>query len=562
MDYILTELDRLVTRTLSEWDHISTALFILSISSVIYFTIYTRAPDIHPLFLERQSQASPIRQKGESAIFRSYSTPHGTELSTGLNIRSLGESKWAHGKDGDLRDIWKKAISGSQDTTGKNAGKIAKLLTLQGTSDLIEHDLDEITRQINIIGRYLKNHQSKRVAIYLPNSVEFIASLFACAFFELTAILLQYDQYPTVLLSQLEKSKADTVLAASGSFPFEIILKGNLALKHLVFVVDEGSKHIDWKEDPVGLSDNFEISTWHEIVRLPLSSSEASLPYDNSVELKRIIVFTAEEMVEFTQANIIAGIAGQLASIPATQIFTPSDLFLPINCLSAIHPLTLTLSALFSNADIALTAVASHSPSLTIAARGIAPTIIAASSASMIKFHDEIKQEISTPLFKFIHRLETRCLTRKGYMPTTSFLSSFFSNIYPKIGNTPGKLRLIYISSLAGVDKPISSSILSDLRIFTKSRIIYALTAPRVAGAVSQTGIFDYRVCKKPGMAHFGAPVTSLELYFQDRGEYKTTDITSCGEIVATGPAVEGGKAKLGVVGKMNHDSTLSLLEI
>ncbi|POS88033.1 hypothetical protein EPUL_000641, partial [Erysiphe pulchra] len=562
MDYFLTKVDKLVTGTLSEWDRLSTTLFILSICSIVYFIIYTREPDTHPLFLERQTQASPVRQKGESAIFRSHSAPHGTALISGLNIRNPGDSKWTHGKDGDLRDIWKRAITGAQDRLGNDLGKTGKLFTLQGTSEVIEHDLNEITKQISSIGHYLKKNQSKRVAIYLPNSVEFLASLFACAFHESIAILLKYDQSPTSLLSQLERAKADTVITASGSFPFDLILEQYSELKQLVFVVDEGSKHIDWKEVPVGLNNDLNISTWHEIVQSRESSTEAKfLSYDSSTDLKPVIVFTAEEMVEFTQENIIAGIAGQLTSVPSSQIFTPSDLFLPIDCLSAIYPLTLTLAALFSNADIALTAVASHSPSLTTAVRGISPTVIAASSTTMIRFHDETKKELSSPLYSLVHWLEERCLTRKGYMPTASVLSSVFKNLYPIIGNAPGKLRLIYISSLVGVDKPISSLILSDLRIFIKSRIIYALTAPQVAGAVSQTGVFDYRLGELPNMAHFGAPVTSLELYFQDKGEYRNTDFASCGEIIVNGPAVVGGKARLRVVGMMNRDLTLRLLE-
>lgn len=562
MDYLLTEVDRLVTSTLSEWDRLSTALFILSISSVVYFTIYTREPDIHPLFLQRQTQASPIRQEGESAIFRSHSAPHGTALCSGLNIRNPGESKWTYGKDGDLRDIWKKAKNGAQDRLGNELGKIGRLFTLQGTSEVIEHDFDEITNQIISIGQYLKKNQCKRVAIYLPNSIEFLASLFACVFHESTAILLKYDQPPTSLFSQLERAKVDTIITASGSFPFDSILENYSELRQLVFVVDEGSKHIDWKEVPVGLNSNLNITTWHEIVNSQeLSTGANFLSYDSSTDLKPVIVFTAEEMVEFTQANIIAGIAGQLTSVPASQVFTPSDLFLPVDCLSAIYPLTLTLSALFSNADIALTAVASHSPSLTLAARGIAPTVIAASSTTMIRFYDETKQELSSPLYSLVHWVEERCLTRNGYMPTASVFSTVFKYLYPVIGNVPGNLRLIYISSLAGVDKPISSSILSELRIFTKARIIYALTAPRVAGAVSQTGVFDYRLGELPNMAHFGSPVTSLELYFQDKGECRNTDLASCGEIIVNGPAVIGGKAKLGVMGMMNHDFTLRLLE-
>ena len=68
------------------------------------------------------------------------------------------------------------------------------------------------------------------------------------------------------------------------------------------------------------------------------------------------------------------------------------------------------------------------------------------------------------------------------------------------------------------------------LRIFTGARVVYALTAARVAGAVTQTQFFDYRV-DDAGKGHFGAPLTSAEIYLKDMGSLKTTDDKSEGEV-------------------------------
>jgi hypothetical protein len=62
---------------------------------------------------------------------------------------------------------------------------------------------------------------------------------------------------------------------------------------------------------------------------------------------------------------------------------------------------------------------------------------------------------------------------------------------------------------------------------------VYALTAARVAGAVAQTNVFDYR---KDGGArnkhsHFGVPMSSLEIKLVDTGFHKTTDDTPKGEV-------------------------------
>lgn len=71
---------------------------------------------------------------------------------------------------------------------------------------------------------------------------------------------------------------------------------------------------------------------------------------------------------------------------------------------------------------------------------------------------------------------------------------------------------------------------LSDLRVFTGARVVYALAAARVAGAVSQTAFYDYRT-EASGKGHFGAPPTSVEIFLKDKGAHKTTDDVIEGEV-------------------------------
>jgi hypothetical protein len=59
---------------------------------------------------------------------------------------------------------------------------------------------------------------------------------------------------------------------------------------------------------------------------------------------------------------------------------------------------------------------------------------------------------------------------------------------------------------------------LSDLRLFFGARVGYALTAARIAGAICQTNILDYR--EKPGSSHFGAPLSCLEIHLAGEEEH------------------------------------------
>jgi acyl-CoA synthetase (AMP-forming)/AMP-acid ligase II len=51
-------------------------------------------------------------------------------------------------------------------------------MTVLGKEEVVEHDIEQINKDINIVGTYLANSGVKRVAIYLPNSIEFLVGLF------------------------------------------------------------------------------------------------------------------------------------------------------------------------------------------------------------------------------------------------------------------------------------------------------------------------------------------------------------------------------------------------
>jgi hypothetical protein len=66
------------------------------------------------------------------------------DLTTGLNIRDPGLSKWARGRDGDLRDIWRRVVHGPTDHDGKPTGDKGRILTVLGSEQVIEHNLGTI----------------------------------------------------------------------------------------------------------------------------------------------------------------------------------------------------------------------------------------------------------------------------------------------------------------------------------------------------------------------------------------------------------------------------------
>jgi hypothetical protein len=545
-DNLLLNLDASVTGLFGQWN-IWTSLLATALAGFLTYQVATRQdPDTHPFLLARQAQGTAVRQPGESPVYRSQAAPHGMLLNAGLNVKDPGASKWSRGRDGDLRDVWRQAVAGVQEP-GPTKGAKGRILTVLGAEKIVEHNLDDITRQINLIGQHIADQGGNRVAIYLPNSVELLATLFACAFYNLTAVILPFDQPDDAVISMLRRSATDTVVTAPGSFPFDVVVKNYPSLRQLIWVVDEGSKHMDWNEVPQGTGGSVNVSTWQDIVNdAPLDAGKTLPPLEGQKEPRDVTVFwqskpgQQEEMVRFTAGNFVSAIAAQIFAIPTSQRMGPLDLFLPADSLANSHTLVLTLAALFSNASVAFNSVASQADDLATATGGIAPTILVATPAALLKLHTESKPALSSFIGSKLHWLQTRSLTQKGMMPAAGgLLSSYYDRtVRPALGTTTTtttpnkkKLRLIVTAERVGADTPkLSSAVLSDLRALTGARIMYALTAAKVAGAVTQTNFYDYRVFDDK-CSHFGPPLTSTEVLFRDTEQYKTSDNISQGEV-------------------------------
>lgn len=168
----IEKLDNQLSLLLADWGGFTTFLAIAIVAFVAYPIIYPNEPDTHPLLLARQSSVNPVRNKNESALYRSPEVPHGYPLKTGLNVKDEGAPRWNGGKDGDIRDVWRVARRG-----GEN-GEKGRIVTVLGKEEVIEHDKEELSKEIEILGKHLKARGVKNVAIYLPNSIEFLSAIF------------------------------------------------------------------------------------------------------------------------------------------------------------------------------------------------------------------------------------------------------------------------------------------------------------------------------------------------------------------------------------------------
>ena len=177
---LVEKLDTLVADVLADWNIYTTIVAGIVGAFAVYSLVSSRDPDVHPFLLARQSTAAPIRKQGESATYRCLETPYGLPLRFGLNVKDPGAPKWTGGRRGDLRDIWKTAVRGALNEDGTLSGKQGKIYTVLGRK-AVEHSLDEVTQEINVIGHHLQTSGAKRVAVCLTDSIELLATIFGAS---------------------------------------------------------------------------------------------------------------------------------------------------------------------------------------------------------------------------------------------------------------------------------------------------------------------------------------------------------------------------------------------
>lgn len=187
------------------------------------------------------------------------------------------------------------------------------------------------------------------------------------------------------------------------------------------------------------------------------------------------------------------------------------------------------MAALYSNASIALNSVAGESVDFAVATAGVSPTVIIASSQTMSDYHDRIMQPHSGMVSSLGRWVQARSL-EAGHMPSQSIFSRMAQR-GPTAELSLDQLRLLCISHRidASPAARLSSEQLTDLRIFTGARVVYALAGPGIAGAISQTNVFDYR--RLNGPSHFGVPLSSTEITLTNVSENSASDTHLEGQV-------------------------------
>lgn len=394
----------------------------------------------------------------------------------------------------------------------------------------------------------------------------------------MTPILLPYNLPHEKVYELIKATKANGLICAAGNIPLEDVAQECTDLRLLTWVVEKTSRHMDWNGTPDFAKDRLTVSVWHDIVEENKAKATAELPTNETGEKPEDVITIWQhstdfnkppEIVKFTQRNMTSATAALISALPFRQRLCSDDLVLPANSFHIPYVLCQTLAALYQHASLAITSVAQPGVDLTMATRSISPTVIIASAETMKEMWEREVAGITSAAQKIGKYSQAQAMSA-GRMPTDGLLFRFLAPSSSAAGNKPGTLRLILTAELLGAGTPpLSSTMLSDLRIFTRARICYALCAAKVAGAVAQSHVFDYRRVDGVEHAHFGIPLSSVEVWLVDKADDgKVGRSMPEGEICVAGPAVagsgdigrEGGEVRLGVRGRFGEDGCLGLV--
>ena len=174
---LAAKIDAALTDILADWNIYTTVIAGAIAAFILISFLSSKDPDIHPYLLARQASSSRVRHPGESATYRSLETPQDFPLRSGLNVKDADAPKWTSGRRGDLRDIWKVAIRGALGENGTPSGKKGKIFTVLGRN-VMERSLEDVTQEINVIGKFIQDTKAETVAVSLTDSVELLAAIF------------------------------------------------------------------------------------------------------------------------------------------------------------------------------------------------------------------------------------------------------------------------------------------------------------------------------------------------------------------------------------------------
>ncbi|KAF0480573.1 long-chain-fatty-acid--CoA ligase 5 [Gigaspora margarita] len=502
-------------------------LSIILLCLIVFFTFLSirEAPnsDVHPLLLTSQSDAAKVRYPGETAVYRSNNSQHGMPLLTtpenGVKtIAQMFQHGLEEGKD----------CLGSRDINGA--------YTWQTYRQIFERITNFGSGLIKRTG--LTSKSQDKFGIFMKNCPEWvIADLAACHYSLISVALPSIRPRVNDVINQINLTEISIIVVSKDTLQIAFSAAPSCkTLKYIIITESSLTKDQNEKAENLGLT----LTTFNDIEKLGSTSKLECVPAEP--EDTATIVFTSgttsggPKGVELKHSNILANVAGILATIHITQKIKTSDRHLSYLPLAYVFERITVMTLLFSGASIAF--YSGKISTVLKDAEEVKPTIFTSTPRILSLFHENILKSLENKWFfkrGFNSKLKS---LKKGSLVTNSIWDILvFNQVKAKFG---GQVRVIVTAS-----DPIPQTLLDFFRITVGCQVLQSYGLTQCSGAVTINAFYDYYSIDQNGNdSHTGGPLACNEIKlinYEERG-YTVEDVPNPrGEICVRGPNVMKG---------------------
>ncbi|KAI9242708.1 MAG: hypothetical protein BYD32DRAFT_402377 [Podila humilis] len=503
-----------------EIDALTVLLTIVIAILIGYIKLNTTEPDVHPLLLSNQSNATPIRIEGESTIHRSRNVP----LTSTLDRQPSDKIKTLH-------DVWQAGLAANP--TGRSL-----MYMLQNQFYYEEETYEHVDRRINGFGSGflavtgLKPKAEIPVGIYTPYSQESFVAQQAFYRYSFVSVPIHDLRNKEFLIEVVNQTKLKAIIVTQKTLPLLLeSLKDCLTIKTIIVAglyisplqiaaaAEHGAKLVKFSTlEYSGLSAPVDHIK-------PDSNDVAMINYNTkSTSLSKGVMLT--------HANLVAAMTGFQSSLPGAKKFTSKDRLLSHFSNGDVVAVSMASAIIMAGGSLVFTS--GLMKNVLHDAQATSPTIFASTPIILEKIHEALQLSYGQGSMFQKAFAAKKALLAAGTVTTTSLWDFIgLGEIRSKLG---GKVRIVVTTY------PTKAETLEYLRAALGIRVMSTYGRTETAGTVTSRSMFDYS-----NSAHLGSPVSCNEIKLVDdkTGGYKSTDEPNPrGEILVRGPNVMKGYFK------------------
>ncbi|KAG0210299.1 hypothetical protein BGX28_009455 [Mortierella sp. GBA30] len=486
-----------------EVDALTILLTIAIAIATAFVKLNKTEPDLHPLLLDQQSSATPIRNEGESVIHRSKNVPHGAVL-----MKQPAE------KIKTLYDVWQSGASINR--TGRSL-----MFMLQNQFSFVDATYEQIDTRIGGFGTGfmkvsgLKPKTETPVGILMSYSQESFIAQQAFYRYSFVAVPIHDLRNSDLLVEVVNQTKLKAIIVSQKVLPLLLqSLKECLSIKTIIMA----GIYISPEQLNVAAQHGVKLlkfadveydGSWSPMEHVKPSPEDiAMINYNtNSSSLSKGVMLT--------HANLVAAMTAFTASLPVAKRFTNRD----------------RLLSHFSNGDVIGVWMSS---AIILAGGSLNFGLTVSTPVILEKIHEALQLTYGQgSMFKRAFAAKRKIL-EAGRVTSTSLWDFIgLGEIRSRLG---GKVRLVVTTY------PTKAETLQYIRAAMGIHVINTYGRTETSGIVTARNVLDYS-----NAPHLGPPVGCNEVKLVDdvgSGFTSADEPNARGEILIRGPNVMKGYYK------------------